>query len=71
VAVLEALGWTPEQPTRSDEFQIWRRLDGDARVPVNPEWGTFWEDDPIFRCLCRDLEVTADELVGWLQTYGG
>jgi hypothetical protein len=70
VALLEAQGWTPEQPTRSDEFQIWRLMGGETRVPVNPDWREFWEDDPIFRCLCRDLDLSADELVNLLQSQG-
>ena len=37
IGVLREQGWTPEQ-TASDEWTVWRHVDSDARVPVNPAW---------------------------------
>ena len=66
VRALEAEGWMPEQAMASDEWMVWRRADG--RVLMNPEWEAFWEDDSIFRCLCRDMALTPDELVTLLES---
>jgi hypothetical protein len=67
VRVLENEGWMPEE-TASDEWMVWRHASSNARVLVNPHWAAIWEDDAIFRCLCRDLGLSAEELVALLES---
>lgn len=67
VRALEMGGWTPEGSETQDEWLVFRHPIKPGRVPVNPDWERFWEGDSIFRCLCRDLELTPDELVQFLQ----
>lgn len=68
IRALEAENWMPEQAMTSDEWMVWRHSDRSDRVLVNPDWQDFWEDDPIFRCLCRDMGLTQDELATLLQS---
>ena len=65
--VLEEQGWMPEE-TASDEWMVWRHPSSTDRVTINPHWESFWEDDPIFRCLCRDLGLSAEQLLALLES---
>jgi hypothetical protein len=66
--LLVADGWTPEAPRSSDQLSVFRHPDRPgALVTINPAWEEFWEDDPIFNCLARDLGLDADELVRLLS----
>jgi len=67
VRALVLEGWSPEAAQSPDEWAVYRHPDKDGRVLVNPGWEAFWEDDAIFRCLCRDLAVSPDELVRLLR----
>ena len=67
VRALEELGWMPEE-TASDEWMVWRHVGSNGRVLVNPYWESIWEGDAVFRCLCRDIGLSAEELVALLQS---
>lgn|GEM_PF-4028604 len=44
-----------------EAFLIFRKA-GCKPIPVNPEWREIWDDDPIFRCLQRDLKISRAKL---------
>lgn len=56
-------GWTPEAAHSSDKWAVYRHPERDGRVLVNPDWEAFYEGDAIFKCLCRDMNITPDDLV--------
>lgn len=60
-------GWSPEAARSSDEWAVYRHPDRDGRVLVNPDWEKFYEGDAIFKCLCRDMGLTPDDLVRLLS----
>ena len=67
VRALEDQGWVPEE-TASDEWMVWRHADSGGRVLMNPYWEAIWEGDAVFRCLCRDMGVGAEELLALLES---
>ena len=66
IQVLEARGWVPES-TRSDEWTVWRHVDHDRMVLVNPYWDQIWENDRVFCSLCRQIGLPEEELVTLLE----
>jgi hypothetical protein len=62
--VVSNAGYSPAYETDAAEFLIFVKA-GRRPVPVNPNWEAIWDDDPIFRCLRRDLGFSR----GKLRTY--
>lgn len=54
--VVLAAGYGRDEPGE-DALLIFHK-NGRRPVPVNPAWDWIWDDDPIFRCLQRDLGLT-------------
>lgn len=44
-----------------DAFLVFKKP-GCRPIPINPDWDAIWDDDPIFRCLQRDLGLSRGEL---------
>jgi hypothetical protein len=59
--VVSAAGYTRPYEAGEDEFLIFEK-DGCRPVPINPNWDEIWDDDPIFRCLRRDLGMSRGKL---------
>ena len=62
IDVLESLNYHA-QPRQSDEVLMFHCPDRERPVPVDPDWQDFWENSAIFNNLCRDLDLSADDLV--------
>jgi hypothetical protein len=45
-----------------DAFGLFQKA-GCRPVPVNPDWTAIWDDDPVFRCLQRDLGLSRRRLL--------
>jgi hypothetical protein len=60
-AVLAAGYALSYEPDGEGTFLIFRK-DGCRPIPVNPAWDWIWDDDPIFRCLQRDLGLSRGKL---------
>jgi hypothetical protein len=57
----------PEDVRTAGEWAAYRHPEKSGSVIVNPEWPAFYEDDPVFRCLSRDMQLEPDDLVELLQ----
>lgn len=55
--VVEDAGYNPANDEEKDAFLIFVKP-GCGPIPVNPNWDGVWEDDPIFKCLRRDLRMS-------------
>lgn len=59
--VLADAGYEPAHAHEADEFLVFVKH-GCRPIPVNPTWKEIWDDDPIFRCLRRDLGFSPGRL---------
>jgi hypothetical protein len=55
--VIEDEGYEAVADEDKDEFLIFVKP-GCAPIPVNPNWDQVWENDPVFKCLRRDLRMS-------------
>lgn len=60
LVVVEA-GYVSLSISEQDAFLIFVK-EGRRAIPINPSWTDIWDDDPIFRCLRRDLGLSRAEL---------
>lgn len=60
-ALLENLGYVRADEEDREAFLVFKK-DGCRLVPINPAWETVRDNDPIFRCLQRDLGMNRWQL---------
>ncbi len=61
VQVVSGADYAPVYEDGSDAFLVFKKP-GCRPIPINPDWDAIWDDDPIFRCLQRDLGLSRAEL---------
>lgn len=60
-ALLTEEGYEVANDGEEGAFRIYRRQ-GCKPVPVDVDWPQIYDDDPIFRCLRRDLGLSRPKL---------
>jgi hypothetical protein len=60
-ALLSEEGYVVANDGDEEAFRLYRK-DGCKTVPVNESWTGIYDDDPIFNCLRRDLDLTRGKL---------
>jgi hypothetical protein len=68
--VVEDAGYKATNEANDDEFLIFVK-EGQRAIPVNPSWESIWADDPIFKCISRDLGHSQRKLLMGLNRARG
>jgi hypothetical protein len=62
---LSAEGWRPAEPPY--EGRLYRHPDKPGTVAINPDWDHFFEGDPAFQILCRQMGISPSRLSDLLE----